>query len=162
MKNSIVLILTLLAAVACTGNQSAQTTEPESSDSVVAFEVAHNYFFKNDQQIPADPKITTEEQFAQLFGMATFMGEQGRPTQIDFSKQFVLAVVLPVTDLATEITPNELVEKNDSLSYTYTVATGERQSFSTQPVSLIVLDKKYFEKPLQLNCLTDTLVTVQQ
>ena len=72
----------------------------------VAFGIAKNYFFKNDLDIlPASPKITTEENFNKLFGMATTMGKDGKPTSIDFSKQFVLVIVLPVTDIATEINP---------------------------------------------------------
>ena len=47
---------------------------------------------KNDQVIPEYPKITTEEEFNKLFGMATIMGKDGKPTAIDFTKQFVLGV----------------------------------------------------------------------
>ena len=36
--------------------------------------------------------------------MATTKGKDGKPTAIDFTKQFVLAIVLPETDFATEIT----------------------------------------------------------
>lgn len=116
----------------------------------VAFEVAKNYFFKNDKQIPTSPKITTEEEFNKLFGMATTMGEDGKPTAIDFSKQFVLAIVLPVTDVATEITPVKVEAKGDSLFYDFEVKRGEKQSFSTQPVSVIILDKQYENKELVL------------
>ena len=120
----------------------------------MAFEVAKNYFIKNDQAIPASSKITTEEEFNKLFGMATTMGERllvgdgtsgmdGKPTEIDFSKQFVLAIVLPVTDIATEITPVKLEAKGDSLFFTYDVKTGEKQSFTIQPFSIIILDRKF-------------------
>ena len=97
--------------------------------------MAKNYFFKNDQVIPEYPKITTEEEFNKLFGMATTMGENGKPTAIDFTKQFVLAIVLPETDFATEINPVKVEEKGDSLLYTYEVKTGEKQSFSIQPTT---------------------------
>ena len=46
------------------------------------------------------------------------MGNDGKPTEIDFTKQFVLAIVLPVTNLATEITPDRLEEKGDTLLFT--------------------------------------------
>ena len=78
--------------------------------------------------------------------MATTMGKDGKPTPIDFSKQFVLAIVLPVTDFATEINPVKVEEKGDSLLYSYEVKTGEKQSYSIQPVSIIILDKKYENK----------------
>lgn len=62
------------------------------------------------------------------------------------NKQFVLAIVLPVTNLATEITPDRLDEKGDTLFYFYDAKVGEAQSYSTQPISLIILDKKYADK----------------
>ena len=143
MRKIIFAFATLLAVVACTTKPTEATVENNNTAEEVAFEVAKNYFFKNDQTIPTSPKITTEEEFNNLFGMATTMGEDGKPTEIDFSKQFVLAIVLPVTDIATEITPVKLEAKGDSLFYTYDVKIGEKQSFSIQPVSIIILDRKF-------------------
>jgi len=71
------LLMTVLAAAALTGctsnqKQTAETvTESDSENSGIKFEVAKNYFFKNDQEIPSSPKITTAEEFGNLFGMAT-------------------------------------------------------------------------------------------
>jgi hypothetical protein len=58
----------------------------------------------------------------------------------------VLAIVLPVTNLATEIIPDRLEEQGDTLFYFYDAKVGEAQSYSTQPISLIILDKKYADK----------------
>jgi hypothetical protein len=149
MKNILLAFTMLLAMVACT-NKPATTVEDNEESSEVAFEVAKNYFFKNDQVIPEYPKITTEEEFNKLFGMATTMGENGKPTAIDFTKQFVLAIVLQETDFATEINPVKVEEKGDSLLYTYDVKTGEKQSFTIQPVSIIILDKQYENKRVVL------------
>lgn len=75
--------------------------------------------------------------------MAAFMGKDGQPTNIDFDKQFVLAIVLPVTDVATEIIPAKVEVKGNQLFYTYEVKAGEQLSFSIQPVSIIILDKQF-------------------
>ena len=149
MKKILFAFTLLLSMVACT-NKPATAVENVVESSNVTFEVAKNYFFKNDQVIPEYPKITTEEEFNKLFGMATTMGKDGKPTAIDFTKQFVLAIVLPVTDFATEINPVKVEEKGDSLLYTYEVKSGEKQSFRIQPVSIIVLDKKYENKRVVL------------
>ena len=138
MKKIIFAFASLLILVGCTTNKPA-----EASGEYVPFEVAKNYFFKNNQTIPASPKITTAEAFNQFFGMAAFMGKDGQPTAIDFSKQFVLAIVLPVTDVATEIVPQKVEVKGDQLFYSYEVKTGEQQSFTIQPVSIIILDKQF-------------------
>ena len=149
MKNILFAFTMLLAIAACT-NKPVTAVDNNEESTEVAFEVAKNYFFKNDQVIPEYPKITTEEEFNNLFGMATTMGENGKPTAIDFTKQFVLAIVLPVTDFATEINPVKVEEKGDSLLYTYEIKSGEKQSFSIQPVSIIILDKKYENKRIVL------------
>ena len=147
MKKVLFAFAALIALAACGNKQAAAPiSEDNKESSEVAFEVAKNYFFKNDQVIPEYPKITTEAEFTKLFGMATMMGENGKPTAIDFTRQFVLAIVLPETDFATEINPVKVEEKGDSLLYTYEVKTGEKQSSRIQPVSIITLDKKYENK----------------
>ena len=144
MKKILFAFVLLLACAACNSNKPAGAkVENGSVAEEVAFEVAQNYFFKNGQEIPASPKFTTEEEFNKLFGMATTMGENGKPTPIDFNKQFVLAIVLPVTDMATEILPVKVEAVGDTLRYAYDVKVGEKQSFTIQPLSLIVLDKQY-------------------
>jgi Uncharacterized conserved protein len=149
MKKVLLAFAVLLGLVACTTNK-ATSAEKSVVSSEVPFTVAEHYFFNKGQDIPVNPKITSEELFKQLFGMATVMGENGKPTKIDFSKQFVLAVVLPVTDINTEINPVKVEEKGDTLFYHYDVKTGEKQSFSIQPLSIIILDKKYENKEIFL------------
>ncbi|MBR6936114.1 MAG: pyridoxamine 5'-phosphate oxidase family protein [Prevotella sp.] len=149
MKKVLLAFAVLLGLVACTANK-ATPAEKSVVSSEVPFTVAENYFFNKEQNIPVNPKITSEELFKQLFGMATVMGENGKPTEIDFSKQFVLAVVLPVTDINTEINPVKVEEKGDTLFYHYDVKTGEKQSFNIQPLSIIILDKKYENKEIFL------------
>ena len=146
MKKLLFAFAAMIVWTACGNKQAAVPTEGNEASDKVAFEVAKNYFFKNDQEIPASPKITTAEEFGKLFGMATTMGKDGKPTEIDFTKQFVLAIVLSVTNLATEITPNRLEKKGDTLFYFYDAKVGEAQTYSTQPISLIILDKKYADK----------------
>ncbi len=153
MKKILFTCAMLLVIVACSNSATTVVENNEESTELafeVPFEVAKNYFFKNNQVIPENPKIVTEEEFKKLFGMATTMGEDGKPTAIDFTKQFVVAIVLPVTDFATEINPVKVEDKGESLRYTYEVRTGEKQTFSIQPVSIIILDKKYEGKEIVL------------
>ncbi len=145
MRQLTTIICTLLLA-ACTSSNTSLTNGGKD----VAFKVAERYFFKNGQQPPADPKITDEATFHKLFGMATVMGPQGRPTEIDFQKQFAVAIVLPVTDKSTEITPVSVVEEGNDLVYTYQVLTGEQQTFTIQPLAIILLDKQYEHHNLKL------------
>ena len=150
MKKSLFAFLALLAFVACTGKPK-EAAQNCAEGGEVAFEVGRNYFFKNGSAVlPINPKITTEAEFNKLFGMATTMGPEGKPTPIDFTGQFVLAIVLPVTDVEAEIHPLKVEARGDSLLYFYEVKTGEKQSFSIQPVSIIILDKQYENKEVVL------------
>ncbi len=135
------LILMLLCGVMflCSCKSGGGST----AGSNVNFTVAKNYFFKNNAEIPANPKISSADEFQNLFGMAAVMGKDGMPTAIDFSKQFVLAVVLPVTDVATEIQPLDVKVQDGELVYEYSVKTGEKMTYSMQPMKLIVLDREF-------------------
>ncbi len=109
----------------------------------VPFTQLDHYFFKNGQEIPADPKIDTEEEFSALFGMAAVMGKDGIPTPVDFSKEFVIAVVKPVTDQLTELSPISLQMSDGDLVFTYSETTGEKMSWSMQPLLLVKADRRY-------------------
>ena len=151
MKKVLFAFAAIIVLAACGNKQTVAPVESSEASNEVTFEVAKNYFFKNGQEIPASPKVTTAEEFGKLFGMATTMGEDGKPTPIDFTKQFVLAIVLPVTDFATEINPQKVEEKGDSLFYTFEVKKGEKQTYRIQPVSIIILDNKYENKEVVLS-----------
>ncbi len=147
MKKALFALAALIVLVACGDKKNTIPMDPSSE---VPFEVAKNYFFKNGQEIPSSPKITKEEDFTKLFGMATMMGDDGQATEIDFDKKFVLAIVLPVTEVETEIIPIKVEKKGNSLYYTYDIKTGKKQTFSTQPVSIIVLDRQYVNQEVIL------------
>lgn len=131
------LAIILTTACGCT----KQTTNSRRMD--IPYVVAKNYFFNNEAAIPADPRITTQAAFEKLFGIASFMGKDGEPTPIDFSKQFVIAVVLPETDVQTDIEGGTLTATKNEMTFIYKVSRGEKQSFTTQPMLLIVVDKKH-------------------
>lgn len=138
MKKSILMLFAAAMLVAC------------NTPKDVPFIEAHNYFVRNDAPLPAPQKITSQEEFERYFGMAAFMGKDGQPTAIDFGKQFVLPIVLPVTDVETEIVPTQLQCQGDTLFYTYEVRLGEAIRYRIQPLSIIVVDKQYEDKILSI------------
>ena len=108
----------------------------------VNFEIAKNYFVKNTVGKLDNPKIETSEKFNQIFGMATTMGKEGKPTAIDFTKKYVIAYLLPKTDLETAVNPTSL-EKNDKgeITLNYKIVVGKKQSYTTIPNFVIIVDK---------------------
>lgn len=109
----------------------------------VDYRVARNYFHNNDAPLPASVKITTEEEFNRQFGMAAFMGKDGQPTPIDWQKNFVLAKVLPVTDVETTLTPLSLMKDGNDLVLRYSVKKGAKLGYSTQPMFVLLVSRKY-------------------
>ncbi len=131
MKKLIALLAGILTVASCSVRKDVPFTQLD------------HYFFKNGQEIPADPKIDTEEEFSALFGMAAVMGKDGIPIPVDFSKEFVIAVVKPVTDQLTELSPISLQMSDGDLVFTYSETTGEKMSWSMQPLLLVKADRRY-------------------
>lgn len=131
-KNVFLFCMAMIFLSSCTTIKSVDYTE------------ANNYFHRNDAPLPNSLKITSQEEFNRQFGMAAFMGDKGKPTKIDFQKSFVIIKVLPVTDFQTTLAPVSLKKIRDKqLRLTYTLRQGKEQSFSTQPIFILVVDNKY-------------------
>ena len=114
-----------------------------ASSESVSFDVVKNYFFRNDASVPSSPKITSQEQFDGLFGAAAFMGKDGQPTSIDFDKQFVIAIVLPETDIETVLQPVSLTRSGGTLTFTYAKTEGDKVSYTMRPILLVAVDKAH-------------------
>ena len=131
MRRVILFIAAILSIASC--KQAAD----------IPFEEVKNYFFRNDADIPESPVIDSSEQFGELFGAAAFMGKDGQPTRIDFNKEFVIAVVNPVTDCLTELAPESLQKVDGELVFTYRETIGEQQSWTMRPILLVKVDRQY-------------------
>ncbi len=123
-----------------------------TSSEDVPFEVVKNYFFRNDDEIPASPLITTQEQFDSLFGAAAFMGKDGQPTHVDFDRQSVIAVVLPETDIETTLRPLSLTRSGGSLTFTYGKEENDKLSYTIRPVLLVATDMAEGAESVVLKC----------
>lgn len=119
--------------------------EPSAdSTSGIHFTLASNYFVKNTVKKIDHPKIEDAAKFESYFGMATVMGVNGKPTSIDFSKQYVIALVEPETDINTKITPMKLTKTNvEELTLFYKIEKGEKMTYTMRPMSILIVDKTY-------------------
>lgn len=134
---------------ACGTKQENQAKAVQETPKVqtVEFKIAKNYFFNNNAEIPENPIVSTQVDFERLYGMAAVMGKDGMPTPIDFGKEFVIGIVLPITNDNTEIIPETLVKEGDVLTLNYKLNIIERDmSWSMRPMALIVVDRKYLAK----------------
>lgn len=124
---------------------------PLGRPTAVPFTKAENYFIKNGAKLPDDHKITDKETFDSIFGMATTMGEDGKPTEIDFDKSFVIAVETGLVQKETTLTPEYLINHHDGkLVFHYAIKQGEDISYTIRPVLIIIVDKNLENMPIKL------------
>jgi len=155
MKTAIfVLVLISVLAVSCNttskeGNTSTEinTTQEQkitSSKTDVPYAIAERYFVKNDV-VDKDLtlKITSKEDFDKYFGMAAVMGDDGKPTSIDFSMQYVLAVIDKKSDLQVTISPLSLTSLDGRIILSYNITTGQKQTYTSRAVLLLIVDNGY-------------------
>ena len=71
----------------------------------VPFTTLENYFVRNDVDCSKQQRLIIDNKadFEKYFGMAAHMG--GMPTEVNWNKQFVIALVMPETKRATTIYP---------------------------------------------------------
>ncbi|UQB69561.1 hypothetical protein [Epilithonimonas zeae] len=141
MRKLISYIALLLILINC--NSSVK-----SGDSILNQEIpykeAKNYFVKNNMDAAIDdPKFETQEEFDQVFGMATTMGENGKPTPIDFSKEFVVAQIEDPSNQSIELKPVSIRKNSNILEIKYKKVVGESQSYTTQTAMILIIDRKY-------------------
>ena len=135
--------------------------DPKPVMTEVPYTKLQNYFFRNDAQIPTNPKIDTKEQFDSLFGMAPVMGADGKPTPVDFERQFVISVVLPVTNQQTELYGEHLYAYKDllgksNLYFWYSANRGsDTLSYTMQPILLIAVDRQHNAEYISLKEVVD-------
>ena len=119
-------------------------TSCTTGENSVKYVEAQNYFHRNDAPLPEGPKITYQAEFEKHFSAAAFMGKNGKVTDIDFTKSFVIVKVLPSTDRETELKPLKLLKTGkDKLNLVYSLHVGGKRSYTIQPMFILVLDNKY-------------------
>ena len=90
--------------------------------------------------------IDNEEDFNAYFGPAAIMG--GKPTDINWKKQYVVAVLLPETRRPTMVTPLEVKRNDGNVIFKYQVIRGVKGSHTIVPFAAIALDRP--ESPQQI------------
>lgn len=105
---------------------------------------AERYFVKNNVKDEALlMRFVSQEKLDEYFGMAAVMGKDGKPTSINFDKQYAIAVILPETDHNTTISSYNLKETEDRVLLSYKINKGRKQSHTIRPYLLLVIDQKY-------------------
>ena len=152
MKKLILLPLLCAALVACgsgqSGSASTDSTATDSTatagvvttDSIVPYRLAENYFATSDS-LPT--VITSAKEQEKHLGMATSMGNT--PTTIDWSREFVIPIALPPAGTETEIIPVSLVRNTSGgLTLSYRLKHGiSHHGSEMRPFVAIIVSRDY-------------------
>lgn len=143
MFKVVLIIIMINAVVACSPKNSATSGVDQANE--VPYVIAKNYYVKNtfEADTLVNAAITTPDEFNKYFGMAGTMGKDGKPTPIDFSEEYVIAIITPKTSKAVTLIPKKLINDGNNLTFTYQYKSGKEQSFSIRPLLLIIVNKQY-------------------
>ncbi len=155
MRKSILILCLLINITNQSSNINATSIFIENINTIshtdinIPYIEAKGYFIKNtvkeNQYI--NPIIKSQKKFQELFGAATVMGSNGKPTDIDFNKQYVVAVIGKTTNKACVINPISLIKKNKTIILNYNITESkETLSYYSRPLLLLIIDNSHQEK----------------
>jgi hypothetical protein len=137
---------------ACSSSDQQQKTTQQHTDTAnrefqIPYNIAKNYFVNNTYRSNSllGKKINDANTFNEIFGMATVMGENGKPTSIDFSREFVIALIGEVSENEISYSPISLKETDGHLSFEYAINTKKATGALMQSSFIMIVDKQ-FEK----------------
>ena len=131
-------------SAAVTANGSAQVFN--QSVTPVTYQLANNYFIKNNVTGLVPRHIRSSAEFTRYFGMAATMGKNGKPTPIDFAVQDVIVYDAGIVQKQLEITPLTLNHAQDKLILDVRIHSGARQSYQMHPFILLIVPKNLPDK----------------
>lgn len=152
-KNILVLVIIAITLGSCNtaknekvDNKDELEVNEQAKTEDIPYTLAKGYYVLNTvkNEKVESLRITSADHFDRFFGMAAVMGEDGKPTAIDFKKSFVLALVGQPSEKDTSFDIDKLTENGDALELIYTIKqVDEVRSFTTHPCVILVVDKKY-------------------
>lgn len=108
----------------------------------IDYEVADHFLVKHTvQEVPANPKIETKEEFDRIFYCTE---DDKKAHEIDFSKNYVIAVLAPSADLRTTVQPISLRDSEpNEVVFSYRWVSGSEQPDTTRSSIALIVDKKH-------------------
>jgi len=148
----IILILTLaaVALLCCQCTTTKELRKAQKGAVSVPYTVLQNYYVHND--VPTDKPqhlvLDNQREFEAIFGPAALMG--GMPTDINWKRQYVIAIVLPETNRTTNFIPKDVKQSPGNVIYYYQLNHGRKTSHRQVPFSAIALSRATDPQQLQV------------
>ena len=127
------MAIALIAMTSCSVNLQGVTAN---------YTRMNNYYVNNNFPDSTHKLVIHNKQdFENVFGQAAVMGRNGQPTRIDFSRQFVVAMIMPVTNRQTTIETALLRRLSDRLYFSYIIDEGHKTSYTLRPFTAVVVSR---------------------
>jgi len=159
MIRRIAFILSLCVTVmlCCQCTTSKELRKAKKGAKSVQYEWLQNYYVRNDVDLdfskPQHLVIDNENDFNHYFGPAAIMG--GKPTDINWNKQFVIAILLPETNKPTMVTPMGVKQSPGNVIFKYQVNKGRKTSYKLIPFAAVALNRSSDPQQLQVFFIQD-------
>lgn len=124
-------------------SEQTNLQEEVSSGDTIPYVEAQRYFVNNTYKDSGVKKITAQNEFDVIFGMAAIMGSNGKPTEIDFAKNYVIAVIGSESNKKPEIIINSLKKEGENIALSYSIKEEEETSSTSKPNVILIIDKRY-------------------
>ena len=148
---TIALAVGAMMLLCCNGDIFHKLDLIYNAASPIMFTELENYFVRNDVDCSKQQRLILDNKtdFEQFFGMGAFMG--GMPTEVNWNKQYVVALVLPETNRETIITPIDVRQVSNKVVLCYKVQRSkEKMSYTMIPFTAVAIDKPASSQEMQI------------
>ena len=145
-----IFALCAMVMLCCQCTTSKELRKAKKGAKSVKYEWLQNYYVRNDVECskPQHLVIDNEKDFNAYFGPAAIMG--GKPTDINWKKQFVIAILLPETNKPTMVTPMEVKQSPGNVIFWFQVNKGRKTSYTLVPFAAVALNKPSDSQQMQV------------
>ena len=148
MKKFAIILAVTVTALLCCQCSTSQYAQAKKGAKSIPYVVLDNYYVRNDIDCSKQQRliIDNEQDFNAVFGPAAVMG--GLPTDINWKKQYVIALILPETDRTTNVMPKDVQQSPGNIIFKYQLNRGHKTGYRQVPFAAIALNRA--EDPQQL------------
>ncbi len=137
-----------MICLTCIFSCATRTFNPNNPN--VIYSVAKNYYVDrmNNQEV-IYKKISSYNELISIFGLDPKTDKngdlsEGKPTEVDFSKNYVIGLIAPQSYKNKEIIINNIIKNNGNITINYSIkdtATPITSRFA--PFKILIIDRRY-------------------
>ncbi|MBO7609059.1 MAG: hypothetical protein J6S96_02500 [Muribaculaceae bacterium] len=151
MKRLAYILAVIVATAICVQCNSLKKIEAKAYP--INYTELNNYYVRSGVVSKKIQRVVfdNETEFQQYFSEAAVMGRNDQPTPVNFKTQYVLAIILPVTDKDTQVIPAEISQVDNTVIVNYRVKKGKKLGYNIIPYTAVAIDKPEVDLEIEFN-----------